>query len=146
MRSTRPMVKAALLLVLTACGAGLQPPSGIPGAPAAPVAVERFLQLAADRDYAGMGWYFGTSEGPVMQRDPVSQVERRMYGLASLLENDSFIVGNGLPVPGRTGEAIRFNVILTRRGRTLAVPFTTVRGPDERWYVEQLDVEAITAP
>jgi hypothetical protein len=133
------------LLLLVGCGGGLRPPSGIAGAPAAPAAVERFLQLAAERNYSGMGWVFGTVEGPIMARDPAGEVEQRMYAIATLLEYDSFAVGSGSPVPGRTGDALQFNVVLTRGGDTLDVPFTTVRGPDSRWFVEQLSVESLTA-
>lgn len=133
------------LLLLGGCAGGLRPPSGVAGAPAAPAAVERFLQLAAERDYSGMGWVFGTVEGPIMARDPVGEVEQRMYALASLLEHDGFVVGNGSAVPGRTGEAVQFNVVLSRGPNTVAVPFTTVRGPDGRWFVEQLSVETLTS-
>jgi hypothetical protein len=131
------------LFFLTACGGGLRPPSGLAGAPAAPAAVERFLQLAAERDYAGMGWVFGTADGPIMERDPAGQVEQRMYAIASLLDYDSFVVGSGSPVPGRTGDALRFNVVISRGGRTIDVPFTTVNGGG-RWFVEQVGVESIT--
>jgi hypothetical protein len=142
----RELGSAALgvLLLLAGCGGGLRPPSGLAGAPAAPAAVERFLQLAAESDYTGMGWVFGTAEGPILERDPAGQVEQRMYAIANLLENESFVVGSGTPVPGRTGGALLFNVVLVRRGRTIEVPFTAVAGNDGRWFVEQVGVEAIT--
>jgi hypothetical protein len=92
-----------------------------------------------------MGWVFGTTEGAILERDPVSQVEQRMYALASLLDYDSFVVGEGAAVPGRTGDAIQFDVQVIRGGATLAIPFTAVRGPEGRWYVEQLAVESLTA-
>lgn len=91
-----------------------------------------------------MGWVFGTTGGPIMERDPASEVEQRMYALASLLTHEGFVVGNGLPVPGRTADAVAFDVIITQGGRNLRVPFTAVRGPSDRWFVESLDVEALT--
>lgn len=133
-----------LAILLTGCGARSSPPAGLAGAPAPPAAVERFLHLAAERDYAGMGWIFGTAEGPILTRDDQGQVEQRMYALASLLEHDGFVLAEGVPVPGRTGEAIRFQVTLTRRGGTVQLPFVAVRGPQNRWFVEQLDVQALT--
>lgn len=132
------------LVFVTGCASGLRPPGGIEGAPAAPAAVERFLQLAAQSDYTGMGWVFGNAEGAILRRDPAPEVEQRMYALANLLEYDSFVVGNGSPVPGRSGSAIRFDVVLQRSRQTLTVPFTAVRGPQSRWFVEQIAVEAIT--
>ena len=92
-----------------------------------------------------MGWVFGTADGPVVKRDPPSDVERRMYALASVLEHSEFSVTGQSPVPGRTGGAVLMPVRLVQRGRTYTVPFTAVRGPDGRWFVENVDVTAITA-
>jgi hypothetical protein len=133
----------AAATLLPACAPRLAPPGGLPGGPAPEAAVERFLQLAGSRDYSGMGWYFGTSAGPIIQRDPIGEVEQRMYGLASLLTHDSFVVGIGAPVPGRQNEARSFQVEMRSGNQSLQVPFTVVRGPRERWYVEQVAVEAI---
>ena len=142
------VIHVALLLttVLTsvACGGGVPRPVGGPGGPTAVAAVERFLQLARTQDFVQMGWVFGTSEGPVIQRDPVSDVERRMYALASVLQYDTFVPGPGMPVPGRTGAAEMFKVRLTRGTQTTEVPITVVRGPDRLWFVEQVAVEAVT--
>lgn len=134
-----------VLLLIAACAGGLRPPAGGAGAPAPEAAVERFLQLAGEREYLEMGWYFGTSEGPVNGRDAASDVEKRMYALATVLQNEGYVVGSGTPVPGRVGAAQRFTVRLMRNGREQQVPFTTVRGPGERWLVEQVDVQAITS-
>jgi hypothetical protein len=107
-------------------------------------AVERFLQLAHDRQYAQMGWVFGTAQGAVIQSWPLAEVEQRMYALARLLEHDSFVVGPSAAVPGRIGAAERFQVQLRTDTRLYQVPFTVVRGPNQRWFVEQVAVEAIT--
>lgn len=141
-----PAVRAAVFVVLallTACAPRLSAPGGVPGAPAPPAAVERFLQLAAARDYATMGWIFGNANGPILDRDPVPEVEQRMYALAGILQHDGFVVGNGVPVPGRTSDAVLFDVIMTRGATSVRVPFTAVRGPRSRWFVERVDVEAI---
>lgn len=102
------------------------------------------MQLAAQQDYLEMGWLFGTSEGPVLQRDPPADVERRMYALASVLRNQGFNIGTATSVPGRIGAAQQFSVSLTRDGREVRVPIIAVRGPGQRWLVEQVDVSAIT--
>ena len=135
---------AILATLLAACSAGIQPPATGAGAPVPASAVERFLQLAEEGDYLQMGWYFGTSEGPVLARDEPSDVEKRMYALATVLQNDGFVVGPATAVPGRIGSAQGFTVRLQRQGRTLQVPFVTVRGPGERWLVESVDLQAIT--
>lgn len=132
------------LVIFAACGGRVAAPAGGAGAPAPGPAVERFLELAGEQEYLQMGWFFGTAEGSVMQRDSPSDVEKRMYALATLLRNEGFAIGNGVSVPGRVGAAQVFNVQLTRSGRQLAVPMTVVRGPDGRWLVEQVEVQAVT--
>ncbi|MBW3631336.1 MAG: hypothetical protein KY464_18890 [Gemmatimonadetes bacterium] len=114
------------------------------GAPGPAAAVERFLQLARQKDYVQMGWVFGNADGPVLARDPQPDVERRMYGLAEVLANDSFTVGTGSPVPGRIGTAESFRVRLRRGSLTRQVPVTVVLGRDRRWFVEMVAVQAIT--
>lgn len=127
-----------------ACSAGLQPPAGGAGAAMSASAVERFLQLGNEGEYLQMGWYFGTAEGPVLRRDDPSDVEKRMYALATVLRHDAFVVGPGRDVPGRIGAAQGYTVRLQRGGRQLQVPMVTVRGSDGRWLVESIDVQAIT--
>lgn len=142
-----PAVRVFRLLValaLAACAGGLPRPEGAPGAPAPEAAVERFLRLAAAGDYVQMGWVFGTSDGAIIERDPVPEVEQRMYALANILRHDTFMVGGGQSVPGRVGGAQRFTVQLLRGAERIPVPFTAVRGPDGRWFVEQVDLEAVT--
>lgn len=136
-------VAVGLALVLTAC-AGNRGSDSLPGAPAAPASVERFLQLSASQDYAGMGWIFGNQDGPIMERDPLPEVEQRMYALSRILAHDGFVVGSGTPVPGRSDQAILFDVIINRGLETFRVPFTAVRGEGRRWFVEQVGVESIT--
>jgi hypothetical protein len=133
-----------LAVLLAACSAGMQPPAAGAGAPVPASAVERFLQLAEEGEYLQMGWYFGTSEGPILDRDEPSEVEKRMYALATVLQNDGFVVGPPTAVPGRIGSAQGFTVRLQRQGRTLEVPFVTVRGSGDRWLVESVDLQVIT--
>ncbi|CAN5851087.1 hypothetical protein BH23GEM3_BH23GEM3_12120 [soil metagenome] len=133
-----------LVIAAAACGPSLRTPQAGPGAEMPAAAVERFLRLAAEKEYAEMGWVFGTDRGPVIRRDSPQDVERRMFALANLLENEMFVVSAQSPVPGRTGAAMQFDVLITQRGRQYTVPFTTVRGPGQRWFVEQVQVEAIT--
>jgi hypothetical protein len=133
-----------VLLALAACAPRLAPPGGGEGGPAPPAAVERFLQLAAAKDYRGMGWVFGTADGPIMRLESPNLAEQRMFGLAVVLEHDGFVVGNGSAIPGRTRDAMRFDVAITRGTQSYRVPFTVVRGPQDRWFVEVIDIEAIT--
>lgn len=146
MLAPRRILGVVLALVLMAgCAGRGTPPAGGPGAPASTVAVERFLQLAADRDYIQMGWVFGTEDGPIMREYPQSEVEQRMYAIATVLRHDSFVVGPGAPVPGRMGTAERFTVRIQDGANQYDVPFIAVRGSGGRWYVEQVDLQAVTS-
>ena len=131
------------VLFLAACAtAAPAPPQGTPGAPAPSAAVGGFLRLAQGKDYAQMGWLFGTAEGAVMRRDPATDVEKRMYALATVLQNQGYTIRGEEPIPGRIGAAVRVNVQLQQGNRRPEVPFVAVRGPDARWFVEQVGEEA----
>jgi hypothetical protein len=133
-----------LVLVAAACGASVPTPAAGPGAHAPADAVERFLRSAAAPDYLEMGWVFGTEKGPIIRRDPPRDVEKRMHAVARILENEQFTIRAPSPVPGRIGTALRLDVALTKRGREYVVPFTVVRGPGQRWFVEDVKLDVIT--
>lgn len=144
--TTRHLVTCALalLLVLASCARSVPPPKSTPGGASASEAVDRFMRLARQRDYVEMGWIFGTRQGPIIQRDPPAEVERRMFAIARVLEHERFELRAENPIPGSVGSAIRVDVRLHNRGRALTVPFTAVRGPGERWFIEQVALEAVT--
>jgi hypothetical protein len=132
------------ILLSAACARSAPVPQSAPGGPAPSASVERFMRLAAEKNYAEMGWVFGTAEGSVYRRDKAADVERRMYALGSVLRHDRFEIRDEAQVPGRAGGAVRMTVRLTDGPRQHSVPITTVRGPDGRWFVEAVDVEAVT--
>lgn len=142
MAKLRAFLLFPLLLLIPACSAGMRPPEGGPGAPAASAAVERFLRLANEEDYIGMGWVFGTEEGPFIQQRKREEAERWLYTLAKVLKHDSFTLSGEQPVAGRAGAAVRVDVVL-RNPNEVRLPFTVVRGPQGRWYVEQFPVERL---
>jgi hypothetical protein len=130
----------ATLSTLSAAGAQARQANGGP-APAA--AVERFLRLAQAKNYQEMGTVFGTESGTVAQRDALGDVERRMFAIASILENERFVIRGEEAIPGRTGTAVRVTVEITKGGRARQVPFVAVRS-GEVWLVEQVELERLT--
>lgn len=144
MTATR-ILTAALLVIGAAACAGNRPPPGGPGGDSSGLAIERFLRLSQEQRYVDMGWVFGTESGPVIDQWPRPEVEQRMYAIARVLAHDSFVLGQSRPVPGRIGRAEMFTVIIQARGSTFEVPFTVVRGPNGRWFVEQVDLQAVTS-
>jgi hypothetical protein len=152
LRSWRIRSYCAVLLaaLLPACGGGVGSsgpvvPGTAPAPAAAPAdAVERFMRLIAARDYLAMGHLFGTVEGPITSRDPQQQVERRMYAIARILENERFVIRPGEGIPGRGPEVTQVAVQITQQGRTKEVPFVVVRSASGGWLVEQVDLQAVT--
>jgi len=140
----RSISLVAALLALAACTGGgrTTAQTGQPGGSAPAATVERFLQLVGQKNYVQMGYVFGNSEGPIIERDERRQVERRMFAIAGILQNDRFVIRDQSQIPGRP-EAVQFNVQLTQRGQAYDVPFVVVRS-GERWFVEQVDLERLT--
>ena len=146
MRSWRIRPLAFVLLAISAaCASGGAAPVAGPGPATAPAqVVEQFMRLVATRDYARMGAIFGTREGPINTRDPGPQVERRMYAIANILQNERFVIRAEQPIPGRGPDAEQLTVQITQQGRVLDVPFVVVRTAAGAWLVEQVDLEAVT--
>ncbi|MBI4409763.1 MAG: hypothetical protein HY561_08655 [Gemmatimonadetes bacterium] len=162
-RGMAPLLATGLLaLATTACVTRTtSAPDGARGSPVTPaLIVERFLnaansvaQLSAAggssdrvvRELETMGRLFGTREGPILERDPRADVERRMYLIANVLRHDDYTLAGERPVPGRTGAAIEVVVRLTMGERQVDVPFTLVRTGGDAWLVEQIDLQRITA-
>lgn len=126
---------------------------GAPGI-APQLAVEQFLRAAncvsnpncatKPQDIDTMGRLFGTKDGSVLTRNARSDVEQRMYALASLVASEDYRVEGQNIVPGRMGEAVQLIVRLTQAGRQLSVPFTLVHAKGGNWLVEQIDTKALT--
>lgn len=151
MRSWRiRSLPAVLFVALTACG-GAATSAASQAAPSAPAqaagpaeVVERFLRLASSRSFLQMGQLFGTVEGPITNRDPQQQVERRMYAIAEILQNERFVIRGQQSIPGRGPEATQLTVQITRNRQPKDVPFVLVRSSNGSWLVEQIDLQVLT--
>lgn len=149
MRSRRiRSLSIVLLAVLAACG-GTATAASAPMAGPAPAqgpaeVIERFMRLAASRSYLQMGQLFGTVEGPITARDPEAQVERRMYAIANILQNERFMIRGQQAIPGRGAEAAQLTVQITQQGHPKEVPFVVVRAGNGGWLVEQIALEQLT--
>jgi hypothetical protein len=106
--------------------------------------VERFMRMVSSRSYLQMGYLFGTREGAITSRDPEPQVERRMYAIADILQNERYVIQGEQAIPGRGPDVSQLTVQITRQGRTTHVPFVVVRTAAGGWLVEQVDLQAVT--
>ncbi len=166
-RSVRPVVGAALvaaLLAATACSTTVVRPAAA-AAVAPQLTVERFLQAANDRDLESMSRLFGTASGPIGDtgstfgcfwkkigswfggNDCVTrqEVEVRLDAIARVLQHRDYVIRNEERVAGRRAPTRRVfvDITLDEGERVTAVPFVVVQGSEQRWYVEQVDLERI---
>ena len=111
----------------------------------APLVVEQFMRAVntEPKDLATMGRLFGTREGPIGDRDPRSQVEQRMFAIATILHHDDYEIVREQLVPGRTAEATQLLVRVKTGERSNNVPFTLVRYKNG-WLIEQIGIDTIT--
>lgn len=115
-------------------------PGGLAGAPAARLAVEQFLGAVRAQDIQAMTAVWGTSRGPARETMEPDQLERRAIILQCYLAHDQFRI-----VTEAAGEAGRrvFRVELTRGNATRQPAFYTIPGPNQRWYVENVELAAV---
>lgn len=115
------------------------------GAATSEIAVHSFLDAANAEDYRHMGLLFGTREGPAVDRFGVTDVEQRMIFLSKLLKHESYRVRQA-NLAQLGPDRVRFVVEMTgtRKG-AVSVPIVTVPTSEGRWFVEQLDVSALSA-
>lgn len=139
------------ILVLSACshsttttttGAGAPKTTGpqLPGAPSPRLAVEEFLAAVRAQDLQAMSAVFGTSRGPSRDNMEREQLEKRLIILQCYFNHDKYrILGEN---PGESSHRV-FAVELTR-GRLVRMPhFYTIQGPNDRWFVDNMEIAAV---
>jgi hypothetical protein len=109
------------------------------------MAVRGFLDGANADDYSQMSALFGTEKGPAVDRFGVTDVEQRMIFLASILKHDSYELRQA-NLAQLGPDRIRWDASMTgtRKGHVV-VPIVTVPDRTGRWYVERLNLDALTA-
>lgn len=141
-----------LLLVVVACRSGSTAApntsvggggsSNLPGAAAPRQAVERFLGAAKNQDIQDMAVAWGTASGPARDRFERPELEKRLVLMQACYDNEKYRIVDDQP--GDNGKRM-LRVEITRAGITKTPRFTTVKGPSNRWYVEDADFAAVTA-
>ncbi|MEO6864938.1 MAG: hypothetical protein ABI229_05765 [Gemmatimonadaceae bacterium] len=139
----KKLLLAIVLVGSAACASAPHSPSGVdmtPGAKTSVGAVERFFAAVHAQDLQAMSQVWGTSKGPARDNMERAELEKREVILQCYFNSDSFRVLNESP----TSEIRRMvRVELERGGRTRSPVIYTVRGPNDRWYVENLDIAAV---
>jgi hypothetical protein len=133
---------AALAVVAVSCKhdpkTAPTPSSVQTGASSARAAVVAMMDAAKAQDLQALGAVWGTNKGAARDqfKDRV-QLEKSELIIICYLNVDSYTIGRESPEPGAVGR--QFEVSLTRGTRTLSSVAHTVPGPDERWYVQEIE-------
>lgn len=138
-----------LALAVAGCrsGSSASPSSGasaanLPGAAAPRQAVERFLGAAKSQDLQELSIAWGTSKGPARDQFERTELEKRLIVMQGCYDGDKHRIID--EQAGDNGKRI-LRVELTKGAVTKTPRFTTVKGPSDRWYVEDADFAAVTA-
>jgi len=142
-----------LLLAITACrssspssapspSGSVAPVANLPGAAAPRQAVERFLGAAKSQDLQEMAIAWGTEKGPARDQFERTELEKRLIVMQGCYDGDRHRILD--ENPGENGKRV-LRVELTKGAVTKTPRFTTVKGPSERWYVEDADFAAVTS-
>jgi hypothetical protein len=115
------------------------------GAPTSELAVRGFLDGANAADYGQMSSLFGTDKGPAVERFGVTDIEQRMIFLARILKHSSYELRQ-VNLAQLGPDRVRWEARMsgTRKGGVV-VPVITVPDGTGRWYVERLNLDALTA-
>ncbi len=133
--------KFAGLILLAACSSATQKNTGqITGASAPRVATQNFLTAANQGDLQAMSAEWGTKDGPARETMDRTQLEKRLTILACYFKHDSArILGDA---PGMSGHH-DVRVELKKGNLTRQTTFYTIKGPGQRWYVENMDLASV---
>lgn len=147
-RATTRCLAGALATMLLSAGCASNPSDergADYGSATSEMAVRSFLDGARAKDYSRMMRLFGTAAGPAVDRYGVKDVEQRMIVLAGLLQHESYDLRQA-DLAQLGPDRVRWEATLsgTRRG-TVVVPVVTVPDRSGRWYVEVLNLDALTA-
>jgi hypothetical protein len=132
-----------LVVVLGACRSAGVRPSGaqLSGAAAPRLAVEQLLAAIKATDLQAMSLIWGSGKGPARDLFERPELERREIIMQGCFDHDRYRILEEMA--GTDGQRI-FRVELTK-GKTVATPrFWTVKGPSDRWYVQDLEMSAVT--
>ncbi|MFL5575039.1 MAG: hypothetical protein ACJ79S_03595 [Gemmatimonadaceae bacterium] len=133
------------LLLLGACRSAGTPTPGTTGgksatgASSARAAVDGFLGAVRAQDLQAMSGFWGRKQGPARDAIPRDELEKRELIMQCYLTHDRYRVVNEMS--GEAGRRV-IRVALSRGEVTRETNFTTIEGPAQRWYVEEVDLGA----
>ena len=125
-------------------GAPAAPPAAInpnvTGGETPRLAVEQFLNAVKAQDIQGMSVVFGTDRGPARDNMSREELERRLVILQCYFNHDKFRILR--EVPGDGGHRV-ITAELTRGAVTRTPAFYAIRGPGNRYYIDNMEIAAV---
>jgi len=135
--------KIAGLFLLAACSSATRnvgTDGQLTGAAAPQVAVDQFLKAVNLKDLQAMSTVFGTKNGPARETMDRAELEKREIILACYFAHDSArILGDS---PGLQNHR-DVRVELKKGSLTRQTTFYTIKGPGDRWYVDNMDIASV---
>lgn len=138
------------LLVVSACTRTVvvnSPPTAVSGRGGGATpreALQRFMTAAKNQDLQELGVTWGTVDGPILKasesREEKDTREQREIILMCYLKHDSYrVLGEA---PAKNGERV-LAAEVKFQDLTRSTNFSVTRGPNDRWFVRQFDIEAL---
>lgn len=135
--------KIALLFFVAGCSSATRSGGNsgeLTGAPTPQTAVEQFLRAVNAKDLQAMSTVFGTNKGPARETMDRTELEKREIILACYFNSDSSrILGESSGTQGHR----EVRVELKKGTLTRQTTFYAIRGPGDRWYVDNMDIAAV---
>jgi hypothetical protein len=138
---------ALALLALIGCAqattstgsAGAVATPGAVGTNSARAALDQFLDGVKSQDVQAMSQVWGTTKGAAREQIPRAELEKRILVMQCYFSHDNYkVLGDS-----RTERGHIFRVQLTKGNLTRETSFYTVRGPSNRWFVENADMDPV---
>lgn len=136
----RKLFVLALLVVVAACGGNRT--GSLPGAPDSRAALDGFLNGVRAQDLQVISNYWGNASGPARDRIGRAELEKRELTMACYLAHEKVRVLDDTP---RAGSRHAYTVELTYGTTVRSTEMVTVKGPSDRWYVENADIRQTQA-
>jgi len=131
---------AVLLVLVSACRTVTVSDNSLTGAVSPRAAIDRFLGAARAQDIQALGAEFGDSKGALREHSDRAMTERRLLIMLQCLRHDKAVVSG--PERGEGGAQL-FSVDFTQGALAATVKFRVVKGPSDRWFVEEFEIVAL---
>ena len=135
--------KIAGVFLLAACSSGTRNAANsgqLTGAPAPQVAVDQFLKAVNAKDLQAMSTFFGTKNGPARETMDRTELEKREIILACYFAHDSArILGETSGLQSHRDVRVE----LKKGNLTRQTTIFTIKGPGDRWYVDNMDIASV---